>query len=79
MDRRGTERVDRSRGEGEMNVTKRGQAVTEVGQTQDKISTATEVVFIHLDQFGSGFKRFSGHFCLSTFSPLLICTLQEPL
>lgn len=64
-----------------MNVTKRGQAVTEVGQTQDKISTATEDVFILLDQFGSTFKRFTGHFCLSTstFTLLLICTFQKSL
>lgn len=38
-----------------MHVTKRGQAVTEVGQSQDSISTATEDVFIHFDQSGSIF------------------------
>lgn len=46
-----------------MNVAMRGQAVTEVGQNQDRISTATEDVFIHLDQFGTSIKYFSGHFC----------------
>lgn len=40
-----------------MSVTERGQAVTEEGQNQDRISTATEDVFIHLDQFGSSFKH----------------------
>lgn len=44
MDRRGTERVGQSGGEGEGNVAKRGQAVTEVGQNQDRISNATDNV-----------------------------------
>lgn len=39
-----------------MHVTKRGQAATEVGQDQGRISTVAEDVFIHSDQFGSGFK-----------------------
>lgn len=43
-----------------MNVTKREQAVTEVGQNQDRISTSTEDVFMHLDQFGSTFKHLVG-------------------
>lgn len=38
-------------------MTNRGQAVTGVGQNQDRISTATEDVFIHLRQFGSSFKH----------------------
>lgn len=53
-----------------MNVTKGGKALTEVGQNQDKISIATEDVFIHLDQFASSFKHLLGtfveaflHFC----------------
>lgn len=41
-----------------MNVTNRGQAVTEVGQNWDRISTTTEDVLIHLDPFGSSFKHF---------------------
>lgn len=41
-----------------MNVT----AVTEVGQNRDRVSTATEDVFIHLDQFGSSFKQLVGTF-----------------
>lgn len=59
-------------------MTKRGQAVTEVGQTQDRISTTTEDVFIHMDQSGSSFRHFSAHFCLSTstFALLLICTFN---
>lgn len=59
-----------------MNVPKRGQAVTEVGQNQDRISTATEDVFIHLDQFGSSFKHSVGtlaeallHFLCFSFAP----------
>lgn len=62
-----------------MNVTNRGQAVTEVDWDQDSISTATEDVFIHSGQFGSSFKHFSGLFYLSTssFSVLLFfCTLN---
>lgn len=43
MDRRGPERVDWSRGEGKVNVTKRGQAVTEVSRDQSRILTATEM------------------------------------
>lgn len=44
----------------------RGQAGTEVGQTEDWVSAATEDVFIHSSPFGSRLKLF-----LSTFSPLL--------
>lgn len=64
MDRRGTERVGQSGGEGEGNVAKRGQAVTEVGQNQDRISNATDNVpplpatplfFFYSDQSGSAF------------------------
>lgn len=58
MDRRGTERVDWSRGEGEVNVTKRGQAVTEVGQIQDRISTATEEVLSTRTNLAAVFEHF---------------------
>lgn len=36
-----------------MNVSKRGQTVTEVGQNQAKISAATKDVFIHSDQLAA--------------------------
>lgn len=51
MDRRGTERVERSGGEGEGNVAKRGQAVTEVGQNRDRISNATDNVSFFFPPF----------------------------
>lgn len=47
-------------GGGGVSVTSRGQAVTEVGRNQDRISTATEDVFIHSDQFGSSVKHLVG-------------------
>lgn len=59
-----------------MNVTKRGKALTEVGHNQDKISTATENVCIHLDQFGSSFKHLVGIFCQSASS--FFCELFAP-
>lgn len=59
-----------------MNVTTGGQAVTEVDRIQDRISAATEDVFIHLATVIT--VKFCGHFCLSasTFSVLLLCTLS---
>lgn len=69
MDLRGTERVDLSKGEVEVNMTKRGKAMTEVGHNRDKISTATEnVESIHLDKFGSSFKHLVVIFCQSVSS-----------
>lgn len=59
-----------------MNVTKGGKALTEVGQNQDKISIATEDVFIHLDQFASSFKHLLGTFVEALLHYL--CTFFAP-
>lgn len=59
-------------------MTKRGQAVTEVGRNQDRISAATEDVFIHSGQFGSSFKHLVRTLAeaLLMLSVLLFCTLS---
>lgn len=42
------------------------QAVREVAHNQARISTVTEGVFMHFDQFGSCIVYFRERFCINT-------------
>lgn len=46
-----------------MNVTKSGQAAAEVGQNQDRISTATQRMFLSTRANLAAVLSIGGHFC----------------